>query len=103
MQPGVKAAFILAKQAISKTGGVGLPTFRNDRSNAPGEGAPLPVLSLGCKYLEFQVGTAHPGDPASRGQRRLVFEVQVPSGRILKAYYSSMHYTKGTCIMIRIP
>ncbi len=90
----MKETIINAKKDIDQN--ISLSLFGNAYGQVPGEGPPLPALSHGCKYVEFQVGSAHAGDPKRAGRRRLVFEVHVGSRKVKETYYTEDHYAKFT-------
>ena len=104
--PGeVRVAIIYAKQDAKSTD----PNVRalarlrvyGNRFGGPSDGPPLPQLSKGSVYREKDVGQAHPDDPTSpRGRRRLVFEVNHKSGKILEIFYTEHHYEKGSFFRI---
>lgn len=98
LAPEVREEIANAKNALKA--GATLVFFQNRPDRALAGGPPLPVLSDGCRYIEFQVGEAHPDDSRPRGRRRLVFEVHQPSGRIQETYYTEDHYVKFTFVRI---
>lgn len=97
--PELRRCFIEAKQKIATAPQSELERFKNAYGIAKGDGSPLPKLSHGCEYLEFDVGHGR----IDRGARRLVFEVNMSSRRILYAYYSDAHYLKGSFEQMPIP
>ena len=54
--------------------------------------SPLPRLSDGCCYYEYDVGRGR-GD---RGNRRIVAEVVTSNRTIREIYFTDDHYTKGS-------
>jgi hypothetical protein len=72
-----------------------LEPFGNEQGG-PGDGPPLPTLSRGCEYVEFQVGRANAGDARQAGRWRVVFELHMPSRQILNTYFTYEHYEKFT-------
>ncbi len=99
----VRRALIDAKNRIRNQ--QGLVVFQNNFGAGRGDGSPLPKVSQGCIYYEFDAGTAHPasaapGQPPNRGSFRMIFEVNETSRQVLEIYYTDEHYQKGTCFRI---
>ena len=71
-----------------------LPGRQHNHDNKP---ALLPNPDNGCKYFEFDVGHAHPGDTKSpRGKRRIVVEVVTKSKEVREIYFTDTHYQSGS-------
>ena len=99
LAPEVRAAIGDAKNQVRA--GIAHEAFRNDKDTQRGDGSPLPALSQGWRYVEFQVGAAHEHDPRPRGVRRLVVELD-PSNRIREIYYTENHYAKFSFVKVVI-
>ena len=76
--------------------GTNIAVFWNGKPDEDGHRhpgpSPLPRLSNGCCYYEYDVGRGH----SNRGRRRIVAEVVTSSRSIREIYFTDEHYTKGT-------
>ncbi len=70
--------------------------FENRAQRTAGTGSPLPKPAQGCRYVEVNVGQAHPNDPSQAGVMRLVAEINAKSMQILDLYFTNEHYAKGS-------
>jgi hypothetical protein len=78
-----------------------LEPFGNAFGSFPLQGPPLPDLSQGCRYFEFDAGQARPGDEMGiRGAKRFVIELNVKSRQIMEIYFTDEHYGKFTFVRI---
>lgn len=98
LPPAAKVALIEAKNALRC--GPSLEKFKNKPDHEAGTGCPLPKPALGCRYLEFDVGQAHPGDDEPRGSQRLVLEVEESSHAIREVYFTTEHYAKSSFLRV---
>jgi hypothetical protein len=94
LPPAAKVALDEVKNLLKQ--GKPLRDFDNRKDSKKGQGPPLPDPSLGCRYFEKQVGTAHVGDKRPTGTHRLVLEIDLKGREIREVYYSEEHYFKGT-------
>ena len=86
-----KKALIEAKNELKS--GVNKEVFSNNRGAYEGDGSPLPQLSAGCEYREFDVGQSRDPKP-DRGQKRFVIEFHTSSKQVKEVYYTENHYLK---------
>lgn len=71
-------------------------TFSNRKDIGNMAGQPLPKPSLGCCYVEYDVGRGR----LDRGKRRLVAGVVQSTGQVREIYFSDEHYRKGSFVRI---
>jgi guanyl-specific ribonuclease Sa len=89
----VKNRLTLARAAQMAGQGTGLTPFHNQKGPRAGQGpSPLPNLSNGCAYYEFDVGQGRD----NRGSRRVVAEVVDSTLQVRELYFTDDHYTKGS-------
>ena len=91
LPPDAREALIDAKDRLRT--GIGLEQFGNQRGAYEGDGSPLPQLSAGCVYYEFQVGESRDAKPTA-GKKRFVIEFQQSCRRVMEVYYTENHYLK---------
>jgi guanyl-specific ribonuclease Sa len=92
----VQAAIVNLKNGLRGASQNFPRTFNNRKEFANVTGQPLPKPSLGCSYVEFDVGCGR----LDRGKRRLVAEVVESTGQIREIYFSDEHYRKGSFVRI---
>lgn len=73
--------------------GIKRKEFSNNRGAYDGDGSPLPQLSAGCEYREFDVGQSSDPEP-DRGSKRFVIEFHPPSRQVKEVYFTENHYLK---------
>jgi len=90
----LQTAIITFKNALRA--GQNITVFHNgkpdDRGRRHAGPSPLPRLSNGCCYYEYDVGRGN----SDRGKRRIVAEVVTSSSSIREIYFTDQHYTKGS-------
>jgi len=89
--PEAKEALIKAKNELKS--GINRKEFGNNRGAYDGDGSPLPQLSAGCEYREFDIGRSSDPKPG-RGNKRFVIEFHPSSRQVKEVYFTENHYLK---------
>jgi len=97
LSPQAREALIKAKQDLRT--GVKRTEFENNRGAYDGDGSPLPQLSAGCEYREFDVGSSSGPNP-DRGRKRFVIEFHTASRQVREIYFTENHYLKFSFLRI---